>query len=232
MKNRVKISIDGKSFTLVGEESEEHIRSVAAYIDEKMTEVREKAVAVTLDSSLAYVLTSVNVADDYFKEKAYTAELEGRLIGMTARVQELTHKLEEAEKARGNAENKLDEYILAMEDNGSAQMHQTYHSAGKNKKGKNILFLCVLLVMMIPTEVILLPLYRLIVKMDLINNMWGIILPYLVVPMLVFFFRQYLMGIPKDFLDAARVDGCTEYGIFFKIMIPLMKPSFAIRKQL
>ena len=42
MKNRVKISIDGKSFTLVGEESEEHIRSVAAYIDEKMTEVREK----------------------------------------------------------------------------------------------------------------------------------------------------------------------------------------------
>ena len=63
--------------------------------------------------------------------------------------------------------------------------------------------------------------------MDLINNMWGIILPYLVVPMLVFFFRQYLMGIPKDFLDAARVDGCTEYGIFFKIMIPLMKPSFA-----
>ena len=54
-------------------------------------------------------------------------------------------------------------------------------------KGKNILFLCVLLVMMVPTEVILLPLYRLIVKMKLINNMWGIILPYLVVPMLVIF---------------------------------------------
>ena len=94
-------------------------------------------------------------------------------------------------------------------------------------KGKNFLFACVLLVMMVPTEVILLPLYRLINRMHLINNMWGIILPYLVVPMLVFFFRQYLMGIPKDFLDAARVDGCTEYGIFFRIMIPLMKPSFA-----
>ena len=85
-----------------------------------------------------------------------------------------------------------------------------YGFAMYNFKGKNILFLCVLLV-----------------KMKLINNMWGIILPYLVVPMLVFFFRQYLSGIPKDFLDAARVDGCTEYGIFFKIMIPLMKPSFA-----
>lgn len=94
-------------------------------------------------------------------------------------------------------------------------------------KGKNIAFMAVLLVMMIPTEVILLPLYRLIIKMGLMNSMWGIILPYVVVPMLIFFFRQYLSGIPRDFLDAARVDGCSEYGIFVKIMIPLMKPSFA-----
>lgn len=94
-------------------------------------------------------------------------------------------------------------------------------------KGKNLIFMCVLLVMMVPTEVILLPLYRLITKMHLINSMWGIILPYCVVPMLIFFFRQYLSGIPRDFLDAARVDGCTEYGIFFRIMVPLMKPSFA-----
>ena len=94
-------------------------------------------------------------------------------------------------------------------------------------KGKNIAFVCVLMVMMVPTEVILLPLYRLIVNMKLINTIWGIILPYLVVPMLVFFFRQYLSGIPRDFLDAARVDGCSEYGIFTKIMVPLMKPSFA-----
>lgn len=94
-------------------------------------------------------------------------------------------------------------------------------------KGKNLLFGCVLLVMMIPTEVIILPLYRLVIKMHIMDSMWGIILPYMVVPMLIFFFRQYLSGIPKDFLDAARVDGCTEYGIFIRIMLPLMKPSFA-----
>lgn len=163
MKNRVKISIDGKSFTLVGEETEEHMRQVAAYIDEKMTEVRQKAVAVTLDSSLAYVLTSINVADDFFKEKAYTAELEGRLIGMTARLQELSAKLEEAEaareeaerlasadgweskleileeklrlseKARENAENKLDEYTMALENGNGVQLHL---SSAKLKKGK------------------------------------------------------------------------------------------------
>lgn len=94
-------------------------------------------------------------------------------------------------------------------------------------KGKSAAFICVLMVMMVPTEVILLPLYKLIIGMKLINSMWGIILPYVVVPMMVFFFRQYLSGIPKELLDAARVDGCSEYGIFFRIILPLMKPSFA-----
>ena len=133
MKNRVKISIDGKSFTLVGEETEEHMRQVAEYIDQKMTEIRQKAVAVTLDSSLAYVLTSINVADDYFKEKAYTAELEGRLLGMTTRAQELAQKLEEAEKEKEEAEAKLDEYALAMEDGMGVQLQMT---SAKSKKGK------------------------------------------------------------------------------------------------
>ena len=133
MKNRVKISIDGKSFTLVGEETEEHMRQVAAYIDQKMAEIRQKAVAVTLDSSLAYVLTSINVADDYFKEKAYTAELEGRLIGMTARAKDLAARLEEAERAVEAAEAKLDEYALAMEDGMGVQLQMT---SAKTKKGK------------------------------------------------------------------------------------------------
>ena len=92
---------------------------------------------------------------------------------------------------------------------------------------KNFLFMCVQLVMMVPAEIILLPLYKLTIGMGLSDSIWGIILPYMVVPMLIFFFRQYLSGIPKDFLDAARVDGCTEYGIFLRIMVPLMKPSFA-----
>ena len=133
MKNRVKISIAGKRFTLVGEETEEHMRQVAEYIDYKMTEIRQKAGAVTLDSSLAYVLTSINVADDYFKEKAYTAELEGRLSGMTARAQELAKRLEEAEKAVEAAEAKLDEYALALEDGMGVQLQMT---SAKTKKGK------------------------------------------------------------------------------------------------
>jgi len=94
-------------------------------------------------------------------------------------------------------------------------------------RGKNLLFTCVLLVMMIPLEIIILPLYKLAMSLGLMDTIWGIILPGVAGPLPIFFFRQYLSGIPKDFLDAARVDGCTEYGIFFRIIMPLMKPSFA-----
>ena len=94
-------------------------------------------------------------------------------------------------------------------------------------RGKNLLFTCVLLVMMIPIEIIMLPLYKLIIKIKLIDTIWGIILPAVAAPLPIFFFRQYLVGLPKDYLDAGRVDGCSEYGIFFRIIMPLMKPSFA-----
>ena len=94
-------------------------------------------------------------------------------------------------------------------------------------KGKNLIFTCVLFVMMIPIEIIMLPLYQLCINLGLMNTIWGIILPSIAMPMPIFFFRQYLRGIPRDFVDAARIDGCTEYGLFFRIILPLMKPSIA-----
>ncbi len=94
-------------------------------------------------------------------------------------------------------------------------------------KGKNVLFTCVLFIMMIPMEIIMLPLYQLTIKLGLMDSMWGIILPAVAGPLPIFFFRQYLSGISREFLDAARVDGCSEFGIFFRIIAPLMKPSFA-----
>ena len=94
-------------------------------------------------------------------------------------------------------------------------------------KGKNLIFTCVLFVMMIPVEIIMLPLYQLCINLGLMNTIWGIVLPTIAMPMPIFFFRQYLRGIPRDFVDAARIDGCTEYGIFFRIILPLMKPSIA-----
>lgn len=102
-----------------------------------------------------------------------------------------------------------------------------YGFAMYNFRFKNLLFSCVLLIMMIPLEIIMLPLYRLMIKLKLIDSMWGIILPSIAGPMPIFFFRQYLSGISQDYVDAARIDGCSEFGIFFRVIMPLMKPSFA-----
>jgi len=58
------------------------------------------------------------------------------------------------------------------------------------------------------------------------NTYLGVVLPFAVSPFAIFFFRQYAMGIPRDLIEAARVDGCGEFRIFFKIVVPLMKPAF------
>ena len=93
-------------------------------------------------------------------------------------------------------------------------------------KGKNFLFILVLIIMMIPFEIILLPLYQMMVDFRLIDTYGGVILPSLAAPVAIFFFRQYLSGISRAFLDAGRVDGCTEYGIYLKIIFPIMIPAF------
>jgi arabinosaccharide transport system permease protein len=93
-------------------------------------------------------------------------------------------------------------------------------------KGRNFLFGLVLFSMMIPIEILLLPLYKTMIAFRLINTYAGVILPFMVTPFAVFFFRQYALGLPKDLLDAARIDGCTEYGAFFRVMMPLMVPAF------
>ena len=93
-------------------------------------------------------------------------------------------------------------------------------------KGKNLLFVLVLVLLMVPIEILILPLYRLSVSLRIIDTYAGVILPFVVSPVAVFFFRQFAVGLPKELLDAGRIDGCSEYGIFFRIMMPLMKPAF------
>lgn len=94
-------------------------------------------------------------------------------------------------------------------------------------KFKNLIFGLVLVVMMIPLEIIMLPLYKLTINLGLMDTLLGAFLPFVVAPIPIFFFRQYASGLPKDLLDAARVDGCTELGIYFRVMMPLMAPAFS-----
>lgn len=96
-----------------------------------------------------------------------------------------------------------------------------------NFRGRGLLFFLVLATMMVPFEILMLPLYREIIGMKLINTLAGVILPGICSSSTIFFFRQYLIGMPKDLLDAGRIDGCTEFGISVRIMMPIAKPAFA-----
>jgi arabinosaccharide transport system permease protein len=94
-------------------------------------------------------------------------------------------------------------------------------------KLRNVLFFLVIATMMVPFEILMLPLYVEIISLNLVNTTAGIILPGLCGAGTIFFFRQYMMGLPKDLLDAGRIDGANEYRICFAIMLPLVKPAFA-----
>ena len=93
-------------------------------------------------------------------------------------------------------------------------------------RGHNLIFILVLVVMMIPIEILMLPLYSLVVKWRIINTKPGVILPFMVAASSVFFFRQFTSGLPLELMDAGRIDGAPEFGIFYRIMVPLMKPAF------
>ena len=102
-----------------------------------------------------------------------------------------------------------------------------YGLAKYNFKGKNVIFMCVLMVMMVPLEILMLPMYTQVNAMGLRNSYAGVMLPFLVSMSAVFFFRQFLTGIPYEMIEAGRIDGCTEYGVFFRIIMPVMKPAYA-----
>ena len=101
-----------------------------------------------------------------------------------------------------------------------------YALAMYNFRGKRTFDLIVLILLMMPFEILLLPMYRALAAMKLTNSYFGVILPYLVPSFMVFFFRQYCSGLPKELIEAGRIDGCTDYGIFFRIMVPIMIPAF------
>ncbi|MCP1133694.1 carbohydrate ABC transporter permease [Paenibacillus polysaccharolyticus] len=102
-----------------------------------------------------------------------------------------------------------------------------YGFAAYDFKGKNFLFICVLLIMMVPFEILLVPLYSLINDLGMVNSYSAIILPGIANAATIFFFRQYLRSIPKEIIQSGRVDGENEYAIYFRLIMPIMKPSFA-----
>ncbi|GGH18719.1 carbohydrate ABC transporter permease [Paenibacillus segetis] len=94
-------------------------------------------------------------------------------------------------------------------------------------KGKKFLFVLVLASLMIPHEATMVPLFAMYKNLNLIDNIWGVILPDLANAFGIFFMRQYCMSLPDEMMEAARIDGCTEFKLFRRIVLPNLRSGFA-----
>ncbi len=94
--------------------------------------------------------------------------------------------------------------------------------------GRDALFLLVLGTLMIPFAATLLPLYLLVRDLHLLNSYWGLILPPLASPIGIFMMRSFIESLPTDLESAARLDGCSEFQIYRKIILPLIKPGLVV----
>jgi ABC-type sugar transport system, permease component len=93
-------------------------------------------------------------------------------------------------------------------------------------KGRNLLFILILCTMMIPFQVTMTPLFLIIYKLGMIDTYQGLIIPRAADAFGIFMMRQFFLTLPKDLEESGRIDGASEFRIYFQIMLPLCKPAF------
>ena len=95
-------------------------------------------------------------------------------------------------------------------------------------KGRNTIFLIIISTLMVPVSVILIPAFLVISEVGWANNLWGLIIPGAATPTGVFLLRQYMLTIPDELLDSARIDGASEWRIYWQVILPLARPALAV----
>jgi ABC-type glycerol-3-phosphate transport system permease component len=100
-----------------------------------------------------------------------------------------------------------------------------YTFARKNFPGRDVLFLLIVGSMMVPTAARLIPDYIITIKLGMLNTYQGIVLPTAVTGFGIFLMRQFFRQLPIEVEDAARVDGCSEWGVFFRVVLPMSRPA-------
>jgi alpha-1,4-digalacturonate transport system permease protein len=94
--------------------------------------------------------------------------------------------------------------------------------------GRDSVFLLIVSTLMIPPTIILVPNFLVISQLGLLNSLWGVIWPAVATPTGVFLLRQYMLTIPDELIDAARMDHASEWRIFWRIVLPLSAPALAV----
>jgi multiple sugar transport system permease protein len=92
-------------------------------------------------------------------------------------------------------------------------------------RGRNVVFVAILVMLMLPFQVTLIPLYDLLVGLGWTNTMQGLIVPRATNAFGIFFLRQFLLSLPKDLEEAARIDGASEFTIYRRVVMPLAAPA-------
>lgn len=95
-------------------------------------------------------------------------------------------------------------------------------------RGRDAIFVFILSTLMIPISVILVPAFLVVTSLGLTNSLWGVILPPAATPTGVFLLRQYMLTIPDELIDAARMDGASEWRVYWRIVLPLAAPALAV----
>ncbi|MGQ9630176.1 MAG: carbohydrate ABC transporter permease [bacterium] len=103
-----------------------------------------------------------------------------------------------------------------------------YAFAKYNFRFKNGLFIFVLATAFIPIQAVIIPLFIEMVKFGWLNTYWAIVVPFAVSAFFIFLMRQYMLGVPSELIDAARIDGASEFGIYWRVVMPIMKPGVAV----
>lgn len=93
--------------------------------------------------------------------------------------------------------------------------------------GRDFLFYFVIMTLLIPPEVGSIPLFIIMRRLNLINSLWSVILPRAATAVGIFYMRQYIIDIPDEILESARIDGASEFGIYYKLILPIIKPAAA-----
>lgn len=95
-------------------------------------------------------------------------------------------------------------------------------------KGDTFLFVFFIATLMLPLEVLMIPIFQVIKEFHMYNSFWGLIIPPAATPAGVFLLRQYFLTVPKDLMEAARIDGASEVRIFVRLMLPAAKPAMSV----
>jgi alpha-1,4-digalacturonate transport system permease protein len=97
-----------------------------------------------------------------------------------------------------------------------------------NFAGRDAIFVLIIATLLIPISVILVPVFLVITTIGWNNNLWGVIIPGAATPTGVFLLRQYMLTIPDELIDAARIDGASEWRIYAQVIVPLAAPALAV----